>query len=99
MIYLLSEGPLDHWQTELEKTSKAGLIELVERLLFIYSSTDRDGLLRMAQGARSMGRHLDAIKDSRAYVANPDRWLDSKIRQKAAAKKAARRRKKEKRVG
>jgi hypothetical protein len=90
-------GPKDHWEVELEKVSKSGLIDLVEIIVAIYLPyPSREKLLAMVKDSRKQGRFLDAMKQHAERNADPDRWFDKKIRQRAASKRASRRRKREK---
>lgn len=90
-------GPKDQWQAELEKLSRFGLIALTESLKWhldaIVGGLQRDSLLKAVRGAKRAGR-LDALHaDHVRYFADPEKWLDEKVRRSKAAKKAARRRK------
>ena len=89
-------GPKDHWEVELQKVSKLGLIDLVEFIVAVYLPyMSRETLLKQVKDARKQGRFLDAMKQHDEYRADPDRWFAKKSRQRASAKKAARRKKKE----
>ena len=90
-------GPKDHWEVELEKVSKLGLIDLIEFIAAIYLPfMSRETWMKNALDARKHGRFLNSVKNYEEMKANPDRWYEKKSRQRASAKKAARRRKREK---
>jgi hypothetical protein len=89
-------GPKDKWEDVLDKTSKSGLRDLVEMLIFIYSPlSDRDALLKMAESARKNGRWADESKRFHLLIEDSKKYIDQYLRRQASAKKAARRRKKE----
>jgi hypothetical protein len=89
-------GPKDHWEMELEKVSKLGLIDLVEMLAAIYlPSVSRESWLTLVQSARKTGKFLDSMKQHDEMNDDPDLWYEKRLRKRASAMKAARRRKKE----
>jgi hypothetical protein len=90
-------GPKDHWEVELEKVSKLGLIDLIESIAAVYLPyLSRETWLKNVLAAKKMGRFLNAMKQHDEYRADPDRWFAKKSRQRASAKKAARRIKRQK---
>lgn len=92
-------GPKDHWEVELQKVSKLGLIDLVEFIVAVYLPyVSRETLLKNVKDARKHGKFLDAMKEHDEWKADPDAWFAKKSRQRSSAKKAARRRKKERKA-
>ena len=89
-------GPQDHWQAEMQKLSKAGLIHLAEVALTIYCrDIGRAELLASVKGAKRIGRSIDLIKRVDLYDADPDMWLKNSLQRRLSALKSARKRKKE----
>jgi hypothetical protein len=89
-------GPKDHWQAEMEKCSKSGLIYLAESLLTVYlQDLNRDQLLRNVKNAKRVGRFEDKMRSWDRRDEDPDRWEEQRLQRRLRAVKAARKRKKE----
>lgn len=84
--------PIEKWQHEISKASKAGLLECIDNLT-MFRGIERETLMKMAKSTRSAGRHLDAMADHARYVADPKGETQRWYKRQLAAKKAARTRK------
>lgn len=87
----------DHWEIELERCNKSGLIHLAKSLMRPLFRGDRALLLWEAKEARTHGAFIDAMAAAERWRDDPDRELERRLQRQLSATRAARRRKKAKR--
>lgn len=94
MIFFGQPGPLDLWETEIEKLSHSGLVHMVKSMhTLLPFHRDRGDMLASVRSARKIGRSIDACHRYDKFKADPDAAIAASVRRQRAAKKAARRRK------
>lgn len=94
---MIGIGPMDKWEHDLEKMSRAALVALVTdlhfRLHLYHPIFDRDAMTKLTDEAKQHGRWLNSHARYQKFKADPDKAIAQSIRRSKAAKKAARRNK------
>lgn len=93
---MIGIGPKDKWQYDLEKLSRAALVEAViemQHFLSIYShgSYDREGMVEILARCKQYGKWANQAARHQRFISDPEGEIDRSIRRLKAAKKAARR--------
>jgi hypothetical protein len=95
-------GPKEKWHSDLEKLSRAALVEIVLRmqfrLLLLGGSFAAEEMAELIEHCKKMGRWANEAAAFQRYLADPKKAIDQTIRRMKAAKAAARRRKRERRA-
>lgn len=86
-------GPKDKWQHDIERMSRAALVNMVDELLFARTP-DREVMEKLIARCKKYGRWDNQAASYQRFQADPLKAVAESIRRKNAAKKAAKLRKK-----
>lgn len=90
---ILVFGPKDKWQHDIERMSRAALVNMIDELLWARRP-DREFMEKLIARSRTFGQFDNLVARRERFTANPLKAVQESIRRKNAAKTAARRRKK-----
>jgi hypothetical protein len=90
-------GPKEKWEADLQKMSRAALVEVVVemqwRLALHYGGFGQECMAEILERCKKYGRWANQAARHQRFIDNPDKVIDQEIRRLQARKKAARRNK------
>ena len=87
-------GPKEKWEADLQKMSRAALVEVVVemqwRLDLRYGDFGQEPMTELLERCKRYGRWKNEAARHQRFIDNPDKVIDQQIRRLQARKRAAR---------